>query len=189
MEAGNSRRQWYWVTVHMFLTATASDPAGNEGPKSTSFTLQVDTNAPNAPQILSATIVVGTENVVLANGSTTNQETPLLSGTGEPGATITLYNNGTEVDTVLVNAQGKWTYQPTANLSEGLNVITATATDAAGNVSPVSGVYSITIDTIPPAKPDVPLITDNVIPVVGNVASGGTTNDTTPTFSGKGEPG
>ncbi|MDN8552380.1 Ig-like domain-containing protein [Citrobacter werkmanii] len=171
------------------LTATASDPAGNEGPKSTSFTLQVDTNAPNAPQILSATIVVGTENVVLANGSTTNQETPLLSGTGEPGATITLYNNGTEVDTVKVNAQGKWTYQPTANLSEGLNVITATATDAAGNVSPVSGVYSITIDTIPPAKPDAPLITDNVLPVVGNVASGGTTNDTTPTFSGKGEPG
>ncbi|WP_157724472.1 Ig-like domain-containing protein, partial [Salmonella enterica] len=94
-----------------------------------------------------------------------------------------------EVDTVKVNAQGKWTYQPTANLSEGLNVITATATDAAGNVSPVSGVYSITIDTIPPAKPDVPLITDNVLPVAGNVASGGTTNDTTPTFSGKGEPG
>lgn len=171
------------------LTATASDPAGNEGPKSTSLTLQVDTNAPNAPQVLSATIVVGTENVVLANGSITNQETPLLSGTGEPGATITLYNNGIEVDTVPVNPQGKWTYQPTANFSEGLNVITATATDAAGNVSPLSGVYSITIDTVPPAKPDAPLVTDNVAPVIGNVADNGATNDTTPTFSGKGEPG
>ncbi|POT56297.1 Ig-like domain repeat protein [Citrobacter amalonaticus] len=171
------------------LTATASDGAGNEGSESNSFTLLVDTNAPNAPQILSATIVVGTDNVVLANGSTTNQETPLLSGTGEPGATIAIYNNGVELDTVQVNSQGKWTWQPANDLAEGLNVLTATATDAAGNVSPVSGVYSITIDTVPPAQPDAPLVTDNVAPVVGNVASGGATNDTTPTFSGTGEVG
>lgn len=38
--------------------------------------------------------------MLLANGSITNQRMPTLSGTGEPGAIITLYNNGAVLDTV-----------------------------------------------------------------------------------------
>lgn len=168
------------------LTARANDPAGNESPESISFTLRVDTQAPDAPQILSAAITSGEGEVLLANGSITNQRMPTLSGTGEPGAIITLYNNGAVLDTVQVNPQGSWTYPLTSNLSEGLNVLTATATDAAGNSSPTSGVFSVTLDTLPPAQPDAPLISDNVAPVIGN---NGATNDTTPTFSGTGEIG
>lgn len=84
--------------------------------------------------------------MLLANGSITNQRMPALSGTGEPGAIITLYNNGVELATVQVNPQGSWTYPLTRNLSEGLNILTATATDAAGNSSP------------PPAFSPLPLI-------------------------------
>ncbi|NMJ16954.1 hypothetical protein HCN03_30285, partial [Salmonella enterica subsp. enterica serovar Anatum] len=112
-----------------------------------------------------------------------------LSGTGEPGAIITLYNNGVELATVQVNPQGSWIYPLTRNLSEGLNILTATATDAAGNSSPTSGVFSVTLDTQPPAQPDAPLISDNVAPVIGNIGNNGATNDTTPTFSGTGEIG
>ncbi|MGK7292660.1 Ig-like domain-containing protein, partial [Salmonella enterica] len=120
------------------LTARANDPAGNESPESLSFTLRVDTQAPDAPQIVSAAITGGEGEVLLANGSITNQRMPTLSGTGEPGAIITLYNNGVELATVQVNPQGSWTYPLTRNLSEGLNILTATATDAAGNSSPTS---------------------------------------------------
>ncbi|EEJ6338117.1 BapA prefix-like domain-containing protein [Salmonella enterica] len=171
------------------LTARANDPAGNESPESISFTLRVDTQAPDAPQIVSAAIAGGEGAVLLANGSITNQRMPTLSGTGEPGAIITLYNNGAVLDTVQVNPQGSWTYPLTSNLSEGLNVLTATATDAAGNSSPASGVFSVTLDTLPPAQPDAPLISDNVAPVIGNIGNNGATNDTTPTFSGTGEIG
>lgn len=171
------------------LTARANDPAGNESPESISFTLRVDTQAPDAPQIVSAAITGGEGEVLLANGSITNQRMPTLSGTGEPGAIITLYNNGAVLDTVQVNPQGSWTYPLTSNLSEGLNVLTATATDAAGNSSPTSGVFSVTLDTLPPAQPDAPLISDNVAPVIGNIGNNGATNDTTPTFSGTGEIG
>lgn len=163
------------------LTARANDPAGNESPESISFTLRVDTQAPDAPQILSAAITSGEGEVLLANGSITNQRMPTLSGTGEPGAIITLYNNGAVLDTVQVNPQGSWTYPLTSNLSEGLNVLTATATDAAGNSSPTSGVFSVTLDTLPPAQPDAP--------VIGNIGNNDATNDTTPTFSGTGEIG
>ncbi|EAP6994585.1 Ig-like domain repeat protein, partial [Salmonella enterica] len=165
------------------------DPAGNESPESISFTLRIDTQAPDAPQIVSAAITGGEGEVLLANGSITNQRMPTLSGTGEPGAIITLYNNGVELTTVQVNPQGSWTYPLTRNLSEGLNILTATATDAAGNSSPTSGVFSVTLDTQPPAQPDAPLISDNVAPVIGNIGNNGATNDTTPTFSGTGEIG
>lgn len=166
------------------LTARANDPAGNESPESISFTLRIDTQAPDAPQIVSAAITSGEGEVLLANGSITNQRMPTLSGTGEPGAIITLYNNGVELATVQVNPQGSWTYPLTRNLSEGLNILTATATDAAGNSSPTSGVFSVTLDTQPPAQPDAPLISDNVAPVIGNIGNNGATNDTTPTLRG-----
>ncbi|EDG9310350.1 BapA prefix-like domain-containing protein [Salmonella enterica subsp. enterica serovar Typhi] len=172
------------------LTVIATDakgnasPAGNESPESISFTLRIDTQAPDAPQIVSAAITGGEGEVLLANGSITNQRMPTLSGTGEPGAIITLYNNGVELATVQVNPQGSWTYPLTRNLSEGLNILTATATDAAGNSSPTSGVFSVTLDTQPPAQPDAPLISDNVAPVIGNIGNNGATDDTMPTLRG-----
>ncbi|ELR5747763.1 BapA prefix-like domain-containing protein [Salmonella enterica] len=166
------------------LTARANDPAGNESPESISFTLRIDTQAPDAPQIVSAAITGGEGEVLLANGSITNQRMPTLSGTGEPGTIITLYNNGVELATVQVNPQGSWTYPLTRNLSEGLNILTATATDAAGNSSPTSGVFSVTLDTQPPAQPDAPLISDNVAPVIGNIGNNGATDDTMPTLRG-----
>ncbi|EKD5485844.1 TPA: BapA prefix-like domain-containing protein [Salmonella enterica] len=152
------------------LIATATDVAKNESAAAT--VIAPDSTAPEMPKDV----------VISEDGAS-------ISGTGEPGAIITLYNNGAVLDTVQVNPQGSWTYPLTSNLSEGLNVLTATATDAAGNSSPTSGVFSVTLDTLPPAQPDAPLISDNVAPVIGNIGNNGATNDTTPTFSGTGEIG
>lgn len=170
------------------LTANATDAAGNVSPDAT-FTLNVDATAPDAPQVISATIILETDPVPLANGSITNQTEPVLNGTSEANATVTLYNNGNPIATVQADDQGNWSYPLDTPLIPGLNVITATATDAAGNVSPPSGVFSITIDLVAPTTPVAPLVADNEAPVVGYVANNGFTNDTTPTFSGTGEVG
>src|SRR5205823_13751155 len=53
------------------------------------------------------------------------------------------------------------------------------ATDAAGNLSSASAAYSVTVDTSAPSAPSIATITDNVSPVVGTVANGGSSNDTT----------
>ncbi|MFJ3458459.1 BapA/Bap/LapF family large adhesin [Scandinavium goeteborgense] len=174
-------------TSHL-LTATATDTAGNESDPA-SFTLDLDATAPNAPIIVSATIEGSNGDIVLANGSTTKETEPLLSGNAEPNSTVTLYNNGAFLATVPTDGDGAWSYQPGTGLSEGLHVITATATDEAGNTSPLSGGFSLQIDITAPDIPTAPLVTDNFLPVVGNVADNGSTNDTTPTFSGKGEVG
>lgn len=52
------------------------------------------TTIPNAPVIANIDDNVGTVTGNLTNGKTTDDTTPTLSGTAQPNATITLYNNG-----------------------------------------------------------------------------------------------
>ncbi|HBO3681034.1 TPA: hypothetical protein L4T35_000943, partial [Pseudomonas aeruginosa] len=60
---------------------------------------------------------------------------------------------------------------------------------AAGNVSPPTGAYPITVDTQAPARPVIESAEDNVGAVQGPISSGSRTDDTTPTLVGKGEAG
>ncbi len=70
----------------------ATDKAGNAG-VSASVTAPF-TTLPNAPVIATITDNVGTVTGNLTNGKTTDDTTPTLSGTAQPNATVTLYNNG-----------------------------------------------------------------------------------------------
>ena len=170
------------------LTATATDPAGNESGDA-SFTLTVDGTAPDAPLIDSATVVVGGNGVALDSGDATNDQRPTLSGEGEVDSVITIYNNGSEIGTAVVDSNGQWIFQPSTDLPEGNNVLTATATDPAGNTGDLSGSYTVVVDLTAPDKPAIPTITDNAAPGTGTVGNNGATNDTTPTFSGTGDAG
>jgi RHS repeat-associated protein len=77
-----------------------------------------------------------------ANGSFTDSSALLVTGTvADPVATTVLVNG-----TVAVVSGG--TFQATVALSQGANTITATATDAAGNVT--SAGLTVTLDTTPP---------------------------------------
>jgi hypothetical protein len=63
----------------------------------------------------------------------TNDATPAVSGSGEPGSTIVLTDsNGNTVGSVIVQGDGSWTAE-LDSLPEGNNTITATATDPYGN--------------------------------------------------------
>ncbi|MFY0405747.1 Ig-like domain-containing protein [Solicola sp. PLA-1-18] len=155
------------------VTATQTDPAQNLSDPSqpVTFTVEVvDEQAPLAPVIASPT-----------DGDTTTDTTPTVSGTGEPGATVTVKDGTTTVCTVRVGTQGDWTCTPTTPLAGGNHPLTATQTDDADNTSPVSNTVTVTVrvpdTTAPPA------------PVLTAPTGGSTTADTTPTFEGTGEPG
>ncbi|MDL9979421.1 Ig-like domain-containing protein [Microbacterium sp. ASV49] len=148
------------------VTATATDAAGNTSPASAPVTFTVDTAAPAAPVITAP-----------ASGSSTSDTTPDIKGTAEAGSTVTVIIDGTAVGTTKADGSGNWTYTPTTPLAEGAHTVTATATDAAGNVSPEASPVSFTVDTLAPAAP-----------VITSPADGSTTTNPTPPITGTAEP-
>lgn len=169
------------------LTVHATDAAGNTT-ISSPFVLTVDTVAPATPDIPTITVNPGGTEIPLNPGETTRDTTPTLSGTGNPGDTVTIYNGGVKLDDVLVDGTGNWTWTPATPLPNGTYDITLTVTnmDGTGNESAPSQPVTITIDTDAPATPAAPVITDSVSQITGPVPDGGTTNDPRPVLSGTG---
>ncbi|WP_239071829.1 Ig-like domain-containing protein [Amycolatopsis sp. SID8362] len=79
------------------------------------------------------------------DGSTTDDSTPTIKGTGEPGATIKVTIDGTPAGTVTVGADGTWTLETTNQLADGQHTVVATQTDPAGNVSTDSQKVAFTV--------------------------------------------
>ncbi|WP_073660646.1 Ig-like domain-containing protein, partial [Pseudomonas aeruginosa] len=114
------------------VNATATDPSGNASPPAS---VTVDAVAPATPVVNPS------------NGTT-------LSGTAEPGATVTLTDgNGNPIGQVTADGSGNWSFTPSTPLADG-TVVNATATDPAGNTS---GQGSTTVDGVAPATPTVNL--------------------------------
>ncbi len=110
------------------VNATATDPSGNA---SSPASVTVDSVAPAAPVVNPS------------NGAT-------LSGTAEPGATVTLTDgSGNPIGQVTADGSGNWSFTPSTPLPNG-TVVNATATDASGNTSAGS---SVTVDSVAPATP------------------------------------
>jgi len=147
------------------ITATATDPAGNTSAAS-SLTLNIVTTGPSAPVIrLDPTSDSGT-----SGDNLTNDTTPTISGTGTAGHAIRVTLPGGTVLTTTVAAGGTWSVTPAVALPAGANVISATATDLAGNVSATSSV-TVTIDTTAPAAPTL-AITEGALVNAGENADG-----------------
>lgn len=66
-----------------------------------------------------------------------------LSGTTEPGATITVYDFGIEIATTTANGSGQWSI--TLALAPGDHQLTVVASDAAGNASAPSPALELTV--------------------------------------------
>ncbi|WP_247365049.1 Ig-like domain-containing protein, partial [Ralstonia pseudosolanacearum] len=169
------------------LTATATDAAGNVSTASSAFTLTVDTAAPATPVIGTVTDAVAPVTGTITAGGSTNDANPTLTGIAEGNSTVSIFDGTTLLGTTTADASGNWSYTPTTALTDGSHSLTATATDAAGNVSPASSAFTLTVDTAAPAAPVIGTVTDDVAPITGTVAAGGSTNDTTPTLAGTAE--
>ena len=137
------------------VAVTISDDAGNTS--NVTATGNIDTTNPV---------------VTVNDNGLGNDSTPTLSGTStEPAGTVVnlsiVDSNGDSHSlTATVLADGSW-QATSSSLPDGAYTVTATITDAAGNVGTDTGTGSI--DTLPPS-----LAIDSL----------GTVNDTTPTISG-----
>mgnify|MGYP002145862938 CR=1 FL=1 len=116
-----------------------------------------------------------------------DDNTPTVNGTGTPGTVVTVFNGTTPVGTATVGSDGKWSVTTSALTGPDIS-LSARATDGAGQTSPTTGAYPYTLDTTAPAKPSF-TATDNVGANTGAITGGSTTDDATPTLSGKTEPG
>ncbi|WP_228301552.1 BapA/Bap/LapF family large adhesin [Acinetobacter soli] len=174
---------------HSF-TASGVDAAGNEGPQSAAWQFKVVGAAPSAPSIQSVTDNQGDVTGDLQKNQTTDDRTPTISGTGQVGAVVTVYVDGTAVGSTTVASDGTWSVTTTDLGADGTKNLIAKQTDGAGQSSPDSGAYPIVLDTTAPATPTTaPTGTDDQAPVIGPITSGGSTNDSTPTIAGTGTAG
>src|SRR5882724_2984529 len=117
----------------LVVTAVAADAAGNSS--TTSTTLTVDTIAP----AVAITTIEGGDNLINAAEAAGGIQ---VSGTAEIGSTLAV--NGTAV---TVDGTGHWTTSVTP-AGQGALVVTAVATDVAGNSTSTS--TTLTLDTIAP---------------------------------------
>ena len=120
------------------LTVRATDVAGNTGPASPVFTVTVDVTAPQTPSGFIINDDTGVLKGAIGAGQFTDASEPRLTGRGEPGSTITVYDNGVVIGTTTVLPNGTWSITPTSPLAEGAHSITLRETDAAGNQSGLS---------------------------------------------------
>ena len=148
------------------ITADQTDEAGNTSPPTT-VSGGIDTTAPDAPVITAP-----------VDGSVGNDNTPTVTGTAEPGATVVVTGPLGETCTALADVNGDWSCDIAPALADGSNQLDATATDPAGNTSPVSSVV-VTVDTVAPAAPVITTPT-NGDPVSGTGEAGATVVVTTP---------
>lgn len=141
--------------------------------------ITVDTKAPDAPIISSATDDVGSLQSDLTNGGRSDDTLPLLKGTGVADSTITIYDGATPIGTATVTPEGSWSFQVTQPLSEGPHALSAIATDKAGNASS-AGNFTLTIDTTPPTAPVITSAEGLIGSETKLLANGGAPKATTP---------
>ena len=145
------------------VNATATDAAGNTSPTSATNTFTIDTTPPGAPVVITP-----------ANGSTTNDATPEITGTAEAGASVEVFVDGASVGTTTAAGDGSWSFTPTTPLTNGAHSAYAIATDAAGHVSPQSNTNTFTVDTNAPNAPVVTAPANNAVLSVSPTAVTGT---------------
>ncbi|NBR07197.1 MAG: hypothetical protein EBT92_15725 [Planctomycetes bacterium] len=154
------------------VEVVAIDASSNRSQAAVLNPLTVDTIAPTVP--------------VVASPALTNDNTPVIAGTAEPGSTITLVIDGFTFTTTAANPGGAWSVDlqtlapvgggstPITALTDGVHSVTVTATDLAGNTSAPAN-QNLRVDTTAPSIPQ--------------ITSSDKNNDTTPVIAGLAEPG
>ncbi|ECB3616902.1 Ig-like domain repeat protein [Salmonella enterica subsp. enterica serovar Anecho] len=158
------------------ITATATDIAGH-----TSATANLPFTIDTRISYFSAEIET-TDDSGIVGDNVTNNTRPTFTGKTEPNAIISVINSETGEEVVFkANDQGEWTFNFTSDSVEGINNLTFTVEDVAGNKKDFS--FSYVIDTVAPVPPTVSL-EDYVVLPNGIILSG---NDL-PALVGTAEP-
>ncbi|EAM1631966.1 non-fimbrial adhesin SiiE [Salmonella sp. NW964] len=158
------------------ITATATDIAGH-----TSATANLPFTIDTRISYFSAEIETTNDSGIVGD-NVTNNTRPTFTGKTEPNAIISVINSETGEEVIFkANDKGEWTFNFTSDSVEGINNLTFTVEDVAGNKKDFS--FSYVIDTIAPVPPTVSL-EDFVVLPNGIILSG---NDL-PALVGTAEP-
>ena len=136
------------ATGNATLSVTASDLAGNVSTPATQ-TLTIDTTPPPAPTIQ---FTGGADNYVNAAEKAAGVT---LAGTAEADSTVKV-TVGTVSHDAKAGADGKWSvaFAGAELPADGTHLVTAVATDKAGNASAPSAGTPMVVDTKPPVLTD-----------------------------------
>lgn len=153
------------------LTVNQTDLAGSVSSASQALSLTIDVTA---PAVGGAPVLSPSSDSDAQGDGITNVSRPVVTGTAEPNATITLYDtNGTTIlGTATANGTGNWSIT-SSSLSAGPHTLTFKQTDAAGNVSLFSSGLTLTI-TQPPPPPTTTIDGVQVGETNVNLPGGGT---------------
>ncbi|WP_162533681.1 Ig-like domain-containing protein [Dokdonia sp. Dokd-P16] len=145
------------------VDASVEDTVGNTASDTTTNELVIDSTAPTTPTV---------------NSQTTNDSTPLITGTADSDDELTVIVNGvtyTEGDGNLTdNGDDTWSLQipDGSELPDGTYDVDVSVEDAVGNTASDTTTDELVIDATAPTTP-------TVVPQ--------TTNDTTPLITGTGD--
>jgi hypothetical protein len=168
--------------THM-IGVRQTDKAGNKSAVSAALPVIIDTEvAPPSGLALDPSSDLGVSN----SDRLTAVTQPVVIGTAEAHAKVTLREETVVLGEATADASGRWSVQ-TTSLTAGTHSFTASAIDRAGNASDASAPLTITIDTTVPNPPSVPNLlaaTDTGISSVDNI-----TASVTQTYIGIADPG
>jgi hypothetical protein len=138
------------------VDAQAVDVAGNLSLVSAASSFTIDGTPPTAPTGLG--ILLADDSGTAGDGIT-NVKQPRLTGHAEVGSTVQIVDGTGKVYATAVTAgNGTFTAMVTTALANGTYSLQARATDLAGNVGPLSSVFSLTILNQMVASPSAPAL-------------------------------
>lgn len=160
-----SNTSWNFTTSalaagsHSF-SARVRDSGGNFSAASSAYVVTIDTTAPTiTASITSATVNEGTQQRAIANGGSTDDTTPTLSGTlsalPASGDQVRIYDGTLFLGSATVSISSNsatWSFT-TPTINSGSHSFTARVADAAGNQGKASVAFALMVrssDTTPP---------------------------------------
>ncbi|UVC27966.1 Ig-like domain-containing protein [Pantoea sp. SOD02] len=180
----DSSGKWSWAPPALADGLWSFEVKNPEHDTWATFRLNIDTRPEDVPAIDYADDNVGSYKGKLYHRDTTDDTTPTLQGTGAANSTIVLsyFRSGAGITQVniIVDSSGKWTWT-SPELADGtwhFGVANAAGQD--------SNAFTLNIDRNSDITPRISYAADNVGPSQSNLASGATTDDTTPTLHGTG---
>ena len=130
--------------------------AGNFSASGGTFTLVIDATAPAAP---ATPALLAADDTGTVGDGVTSVVQPRLTGTASAGLTVQLLNaSGAVLGSATAAANGTVTVAPSAPFAAGTYALRFLAVDVAGNVSPASGSFTLTINAPSVAAPSTPAL-------------------------------
>jgi len=186
----NEGKTWLTLNVQSDLTWSFIDPSAHS--QDWHYLIRIVDIAGNAttpvrqdvefvllqPDIISIHDNVGVKGFLTSPGFT-DDTTPTLKGTAQPGTTLFIYNGSQLLGRCITDGAGNWQWTPQAALANGhydFHVVTSTG----GKTSAPSNHWPVTIA----GAPQITALYDDTGAQQGTIANGYATDDATPTLQG-----